>query len=242
MYLYDGIIEEGEGSAVFDRLFTTILVICLFLGALHYFFQILDMISESRKKKRYETRNKQEDCTDRPAPAAQKKEQQYSFVEKKVCVDDYIEEKKTTPTECRHVRCGTPFLEARRREANNEHGWKDVTGHILSNEEVDLFRKYYFVYMTPIVHKMLYSEWAKNEFDYIISRSTFPQKPYTEREFEVHFYYHMMMPIVESLIPKYFVADRELTEKVIYDIADDILGEQDHDFDWLDRTYGIRWH
>lgn len=167
---------------------------------------------------------------------------QYTFVEKKICVDEYIEG-KTPPTECHHVRCGTPFLEARRREANNENGWKDITGHILTNEEVELFRKYYFVYMTPVVHKMFDDDWdIKNDFEYTISRSTFPKKPYTEREFEVYFYYHMMMPIVESLIPKYFVADRELTKKDLYNIADDILGEQDHDFDWLDRTYGIRWH
>jgi hypothetical protein len=166
---------------------------------------------------------------------------QYTYVEEKICVDEYVEKKEVTPT-VRHIKCGTPFLEARRREANNDHGWKDVTGHILTNEEFEFLRKYYFVYMTPVVHKMFDEEWEiKNDFDYITSRSTFPQKPYTEREFEVHFYYNMMMPIIESLIPKYFVADRELTEKDIYNISDDILGEQDHDFDWLYREYGLKW-
>ncbi len=145
-----------------------------------------------------------------------------------------------------HFVCGTPFIQARREqerlEANNTHGWKDKTGHILTNEEVELFRKCYFLYMTPVVHKMFDDDWdIKNDFEYIFGRSTFLKKPYEEREFEIHFYYAMMMPIVQSMIPKYFVADRELTVNDLYTIADDILGEQDHDFEWLERVYGIRW-
>ena len=145
-----------------------------------------------------------------------------------------------------HVRCGTPFLQAKREKerqaANNAHGWKDKTGHILTNEEVDLVRKYYFLYMTPVVYKMLDDDWdIKNDFEYIIGQSIFPKKPYTERQFETQFYYYMMMPIVESLIPKYFVTDRKLTENDLYTIADDILGEKDHDFAWLEQIYGIRW-
>jgi len=165
---------------------------------------------------------------------------QHTYFEGKICVDENIE-KKSTPNVV-HVTCGTPYLEAKRRAANNVHGWKDVTGHILTNEEVKLLRKYYSVYMTPVVHEMFDEEWEiKDDIEYIASKSMFLKHPYKERDFEIHFYYYMMMPIVESLIPKYFVADRKLTEKDIYNIADDILGEQDHDFDWLYREYGLKW-
>jgi len=174
---------------------------------------------------------------------SKEKRPQYTYVEEKICVEEHIEKKDVSMAEPRRKLCGTILLKARRQEENNNQGWKDVTGHILTNGEVELLRKYYFVYMTPVVHKMFDDEWdIKNDFEFIASRSIFPQKPYSEREFEVYFYYNIMMPIVESLIPKYFVADRYLTEKEVYDIADDILGEHDHDFDWLSRTYGIRWH
>lgn len=173
----------------------------------------------------------------------QEEQPKYTYVEEKICVDEHIIKKNDVAFTGRRFICGTPMLKAKRREENNDQGWKDVTGHILTNGEVELLRKYYFVYMTPVVHKMFDDEWdIKNDFEFIASRSFFPQKPYTEREFEVHFYYNMIMPIVESLIPQFFVADRDLTEKELYGIADDILGEQDHDFDWLERTYGIRWH
>ena len=133
--------------------------------------------------------------------------------------------------------CGTVM----RKATNNAPGWKDKTGHVLTNGEVDLLRKYYFVYMTPVIHEMFDDEWAiKNDFEYIASRSVFPQKPLAESDFEVYFYYNMMMPIVQSLIPKHFTSDRGFTEKELFDIADDILGEQDHDFNYLSRTYGMR--
>lgn len=145
------------------------------------------------------------------------------------------------PSPVQRMKCGTPFLEAKRLEASNEHGWKDKNGHVLSNGEVELLRKYYFEYMTPFLHEMFDDEWAiKNDFEYIASHSVFPKKPYTERDFEVYFYYNMMMPIVQSLIPKNFTSDSGFTEKELFDIADDILGEQDHDFKYLSRTYGMR--
>ena len=145
------------------------------------------------------------------------------------------------PSPVQRMKCGTPFLEAKRLEASNDNGWKDKTGHVLTNGEVDLLRKYYFVYMTPVIHEMFEDEWAiKNDFEFIASRSVFPKKPLAESDFEVYFYYNMMMPIVQSLIPKHFTSDHGFTEKELFDIADDILGEKDHDFNYLSRTYGMR--
>lgn len=173
---------------------------------------------EAIKEKRERERKKAE-----PAPAPAKQEEPYHFV------------------------CGTPFIQARREQerlsANNAAGWKDKTGHILTNEEAELLRKYYDVYMTPFIREMFDDEWTiKNDFEYIASSSVFPKKPYAERDFEVYFYYNMMMPIVQSLIPKHFTSENGFSEKELFDIADDILGEKDHDFNYLSRIYSIhRW-
>ena len=236
--------DESGGDGDFP---VGILYIILFFVVLHYLTKLIKMIKEKRAEK--PTERPTENPVQHPLrnEVREEREKQKQDPPHEEWIDELFDKGiYKMPDIPGHVRCGTPFLKQRRDQDNrlskkNILGWKDRTGYVLTNEEVGFVRKYYSICMTPVIHKMFNEAGINDEIGYILSHSSFRIHPYPEKEFEVDFCHYMVKPLIVSMVKQQFDAYRELSVIDVWDIADSILGEKDHDFDWLELNYGIKW-